>query len=314
MANEIRLEIYTFSIRQKREKEALNLDSFSGGTDCLIFFKDYIASFEKKLFINDKQKKSIQFDGSFLKINTSKRIISGVIESGDYGIESKIVDKNTQKQKFTKLVDDLDIKPFYFLLYFPKNSKYGFIILQRLGVFGINSIFSNHLSTFFKTKYDDLIIDFAPFVSKKLAKAFIEKGSIKELSLRRYNLPEDVADKLGILEYHEDILSIELKITAKPKRSISINNKVKKFINNPNGAFFDVQELKRIGFDGENNSKIKVMLGKNTRTIDLSDTGQIRPYYDIHDEVEKQKNGHPKFSSIDEIAKSYLEDLLNEIQ
>jgi hypothetical protein len=183
MANEIRLEVYNFGIRQKRDKEYINLESLTDGEDFLDFFKGYITSFEKTLFVNDKQKKSIQFDSANLKVNSGKRTISGIIESGDYGVESKIVDRNTKKQKFTKLVDDLDVKPFYFLLHLPENSTRAFVILQRLGVYGINAVFTNHLESHFKSKFDELIIDFAPFISKKLARAFIEKGSIRELSL-----------------------------------------------------------------------------------------------------------------------------------
>ena len=313
MANEIKLEIYTFGIRGKRENEYIKLDSLSEDVDFMTFFKEYISSFEKILLVNDKQKKSIQFDGKNIKFNSGKRLISGVIESGDYGVESKIVNKDTKKQKFTKLADDLDIKPFYFLLYIPANKTKGIIILQRLGIYGINSVFTSHLDSFFKSKFDGLVLDFAPFVSKSLAKSFIDKGSIRELILRRYNLPSDVIDKLGLTQFHEDILSIELKISSKPNHAINLNKRVKKFINEPNAAFFDVPELKRIGFDGENESKIKVTMGKNTRTIDLSDTGQIRPYYDIHDEVKKKPNGHPEFTSIDLIAKSHLNDLLSEI-
>lgn len=312
MANEIKLEFYNFGIRTRRSQEYINLDKLTQEDSFLDFFSEYITFFDKQLFVNDKQKKSIQFEGSRVKVNSRKRMISGIIESGDYGVESKIVNKDTQKQRFKKTVNDLDIKPFYFLIHVPENSTRGFLVLQRLGIYGINSVLASHFASFIKDKFADYLIDFSPVVSKSLAKNFIEKGNIRELTLRRYNLPSDVVDKLGLIEYQEDILSIELKITAKAKHKIGINRRVKKFVGDPNTAFFDVPELKKMGFDGESESKVKISLGKNTRTIDLSDTGQIRPYYDIHDEV-KIVGGHPEFESIDQIAKSYLNDLLDDM-
>ena len=66
--------------------------------------------------------------------------------------------------------------------------------------------------------------------------------------------------------------------------------------------------------DGEHEEKIKVKLGGNTRTIDLSDTLAIKPYFDIEEEVEKDaRTGHPIFASIDEIAKQYVKDISKEI-
>ena len=314
MANEVKLEIYSFGVREIRSTEFLELDNFLSNNNFIEFFKDFIKSFETNITIDNKNKKSLQFVGNSIKIESKARLISGIIESGDYGIESKIVDANTKQKKYTKKISDLDIKPFYFLLHIPKNTRKGFIVLQRLGHFGINTIFTHSLSTYFRTKFENCILDIGAFVSKSLAKDYINNGGIKEFSLIRYDLPSDIADKIGLTDYKEDILSIEFKIVAKQGSFLNLNNKVKKFINNPNGAFFEVDGLKKIGFDGNNKSSMKVSLGNNIRTIDLSDTLQIRPYYDIDTEVEKDpKNGHPILTSIDKIAKDHLKDILTEI-
>ena len=56
-----------------------------------------------------------------------------------------------------------------------------------------------------------------------------------------------------------------------------------------------------------------VSLGRNKRTVDLSDTANIRPYYDINNEVNKDSSGHPVFDSIDTIAKSLMSDIQTEL-
>ena len=126
-------------------------------------------------------------------------------------------------------------------------------------------------------------------------------------------MPSDVVEKLGLHNNSEDLLSIELKITSKPRRFFHLNEKVKSFIKNPNVALFDIKELKNLGFDGNHKTSIKVKMNGNSRTIDLSETGQIRPYYDIDSEVKKDEGGHPIFESINSVAKELVNDLYNEL-
>jgi len=109
MANEIKLEVYTFQIRKKRDKENFfNLDDFLGD-DILLFFKKYLESFEKNVVINEQRKKSITFLSEVTKINSEDRTIAGILESGDYGVDSTIVDQLTGEIKYKKTKDDLDV-------------------------------------------------------------------------------------------------------------------------------------------------------------------------------------------------------------
>ncbi len=314
MANEVKLEVYTIRIRNSGDTENyLRLDSFHDDVDFLAFFQAYISSFDHQLELNENQKRSLKLDSSTLHINSATRTISGVIESGDYGYESTIYNTQSGEERYKRQVDDTEIKPFYFLIHLPSEDNKGFVILQRLGIYGIHGIFKNHLTAFFKTRYENLQLDFDPFVSRQLAQAFIDRGNIREFSLTRYNLPSDIAEKFGMVGHEEDIMSIELRIKARKNRFLPLNNKVKSFVENPNARIFSVRELDNLGFDGEHKSKMKVTLGGNTRTVDLGDTGQIRPYYDIDNEVDKDISGHPVFTSIDQIARDLINDLNQEL-
>lgn len=315
MANEVKLEVYTIRIRESRETDKfLRIDSFFDGVDFLQFFQDYISSFDHQLEINDTQKRSLKLDSSKLSFSTEKRIISGIIESGDYGYESTIYHTGTGEERYKRQVEDTEIKPFYFLLYLPKKENKGFVIIQRFGIYGIHGIFRNHLTNFFKSKYSNLQLDFNPFVSQQLARKFIENGGIKEFTLIRHNLPADIADRLGMIGHEEDIMSIELKIKARRNKFLPLNKRVEKFVNNPNASIFEIREFENLGFDGNHKSKINVRLGNSNRTIDLSDTMQLRPYYDIDAKVRKDASGHPEFNSIDSIAKEFISDLQKELE
>lgn len=312
MANEIKLEVYTLKIREKfkKEKNYLPLENFMGANDFLSFFQEYIKSFDQQLELNEDQKKSLKLDSDSLSFSSSKRTISGIIESGDYGFSGTGFNINTGEKSYDRTPDDTEIKPFYFLIFIPKGKGVGFILLQRLGIYGIHGIFKRHLNNFFESRFSNLKLDVEQFVSKELARTFVKRGSIKDITLVRYDLPADLAAKIGMKGYQKEIKSLELKIKAKSK--LALNDKAAKFMDNPNSSFFEVQELEDIGFDEDSRVKIRSKYNGNVRTIDLSETGKIRPYYDIDKEVEKDNDGHPIFESIDEIAKNLIDELISE--
>jgi hypothetical protein len=311
MAFEINLEVYTFQVRNKRDKDFFyTLDNFLEKEDIIPFFKDFLGYYSK-MTVSERQQKSIQFTDK-IRITSDQRIISGVLESGDYGVESKITDKEGNA-KYIKKADELDIKPFYYLIWVPNGSNIGIFITQRLGIFGIHGIFTSHFAGFFKEKYPDLMVDFNAYVSKEIARKFIEGGGIREIILRRFTLPSDIADKFDLNFDTTKIKSIELRILAENKTYFGINDRAKRFLDDENARLFTFKELEEIGFDGNHRELIKVKLGKNTRTIDLSQTAQLRPYFDIDSDVERQENGHPVFESIDRIARDLVVDLQEEI-
>lgn len=308
MANETKLEVYTIKVREKRKKNsALPLENFVGREDFLKFFQEYIKSFDQQLELNEDQKKSLMLDSETLSFNAPERMISGIIESGDYGYAGTGVNIKTGEISYERTVDDTEIKPFYFLIFMPKGKGLGFFMLQRIGVYGIHSVFKRHLNNFFESRFANLKLDIDQFVSKELARAYVEKGSIKEITLIKNNLPADIAEKIDMKGYQKEIKTLELKIKAKDR--LPFNDKAAKFMEDPNTAFFEVEALEDLGFDGSHKIKVKSKYNGNTRTVDLSDTGQIRPYYDIDSDVEKNADGHPTFISIDKVAKELIKEL-----
>ncbi len=314
MPNEVKLEVYSVRIRRSRDvSNFLQLDSFDGDNDFLSFLQTYIQSFDHQIELNENQGKTLKLSSNSLRVLSEQRIISGIIESGDYGYESDFYNTESGEHRYRREIEDTEIMPFYFLMYLPADGDKGFVILQRFGVHGIHGIFKTHLTEFFKGRYENLMLDFDPFISRGLAQAFIDNGNIREFSLTRYNLSSDIADNLGMRGHAEDIMSISISIKAKRNSSLPIGNKVRRFVENPNARIFTLRELDSLGFNGDHKSKMKVQLGNDTRTIDLADSGQIRPYYDIDNDVQKHPSGHPVFDSINDIAKGLLNDLIIEL-
>ena len=148
--------------------------------------------------------------------------------------------------------------------------------------------------------------------NKDYAKNYLAKGQIKEIILKSVSQSSDIVDKLGAKFNINGIKEIELKLTAKKQNRFPLNDKLANFVDNPNAKFFELDELKNLGFDGNHKELVKIKLGKSTRMIDISHVAQLRPYFDIDDKVSKQ-NGHPVFASIDEVAKDLLSDIQTEM-
>ena len=255
-----------------------------------------------------------------MTINADGGVFSGIVESGDYGSSSTIKDRKSSQLKYNKTKDDLDIKPFYFLLWFPKAGQIGYLILQRTGVYGINGIFSQILSKFISSKFEDTITETGRYVSKELAKKYLNNGDVKEILLTLYDLPPDIIDNLmgpNNKLYNSDVLSVQIKITAKDKFGFLKPDKLtkeNKFINDKDARLFDTPLLDKLGMDGAHKEKLRIKLGKSDRIVDLGDSFELRPYFDIDDDIETNSaNGHPIFESIDKVANKFIKDIENEV-
>jgi hypothetical protein len=318
MANEIKIEVLTFRIREIRsnkddDSSFKNLENINGKKFTAVF-GSYLLYIKSGLEKNEYQKKALTaVSKKVVKTEEGDSIISGTLKSGGYGYESDIYNLSSNEIRITKGLDDAEIIPFYYLCYIPKENNIGVIMLQRFGVNGINTVFTHSLHKYIKENLPGHIIDFGSFVSKELAKAFTSQAAIKEIILTRYDLPKDLSDKYGLKNFNPKNFSIEFRLKAK-QGAVFGNLRVNNFLNNPNAKFFETKMVKDMGFDS-NNHTISVVskLNGNTRTIDLSDTGNIKPYYDIHAQVELEPSFHPKFESINQVAKDLLNELIGEI-
>lgn len=99
MANEVKLEAYYFQIKdqvstQKKKKKASPYYHLGDveGKDFLDMFKIFLVNHTKSHGRDKALKKSFSIlsSGSKKDINFRKRYISGVIESGEYGVGSNI--------------------------------------------------------------------------------------------------------------------------------------------------------------------------------------------------------------------------------
>lgn len=315
MAHEVTLEVYTLTVRKKFEKNSESLMPLNdlAGTDFLQFAHNFCDEFSVELDINEDQKRSFKILRDSLKLDTSSRILRGQIACGVFGLGSNIVNKKGDL-RYQKSVDDIDQKPFYFLMHVPKKSNVGTLMLQRFGGDGFFSNFKYNLQKYFRGKVPDLMLDIETMVTKKLYRTLLEFGEANSIVLRRYNLPKDKTDNIGGLDFSESISHIELKIVAKRVFSQNILKAIREAFDDNRLRILSSKTLDTIGLDENAKQFVFVKTGKgNPRKIDLSDHMKLRPYYDIDDKVKKDGNGHPTFESIDQEAMKLLTEIQDEL-
>ncbi len=144
----ISLSSYSIRIKDSSRDDYVLLDEFLPKKDFLSFVQEYFSFVETKLQLDEENKKLIRINNQ--KIKTVKRQIRGIIETGEYGFESEIIDTKKGTLKYKRAVEDAELLPFYFLISLPKGKDKGIIILQRFGQFGISKILRDSLNQFLK--------------------------------------------------------------------------------------------------------------------------------------------------------------------
>lgn len=308
---ERKLEVLKFNITPKGEaSKFINMSSISGADLMTTFFADFIPYIED-LEPDEKNKRIVKVGSHFSK-HEMIRSITGIIETGNYGKEENVVDitQKPDSPPVFKIHKNHSVqKPFFFLICIPVLKNEGIIILERVGQYGIKSIFTYMVQAFVSHKFPEYKAHFSPFIDDQVVENYIKKGQYNSISLTRHSLPGDIADRYGLGNFETHDFVVELTIKAKGKKAITGNAKrrILKLFESSYGGFFTSEDFSNLGFDDSAKIKVNATYNQSKRTIDLSDTMKFRPYYDIT--VALSASGHSDFNSINTEAIRLLKDL-----
>lgn len=306
---ERKLEVLKFNISTKEDRKTkVNMSSIDGVDLLDTFFKHFIQ-FIESLEPNERTKRVVKLGDSFNKPK-GIRTVSGILETGKYGKEEKVVDVTKKDiEAVFKIHKNHSVqKPFFFLVCIPRIKDEGLIILEREGQFGIKSLFTFLFHTFVEANFPLHIVQYSNFVDDEVVKNFIQNGAYNSISLTRTSLPQDIADRYGLEMFENNDYVIELSIKAKGKKHITGDSRKRireVFESNPDG-FFSSESFTQLGFDENAVVKVNATYRNSKRTIDLSQTMRFRPYYDIN--VDLNETGHSSFDSIEQEAVKLMKD------
>jgi len=301
---------YTIRLRQKRSSEYLNLSDLPDvHVDILGIFYEYLNSVLPKLPIDATAKEHLKVEFA----NKKHRTITGRFKGGVKGYGAELRDVNLDSLSYERKLSDAEFVPYYFLIRIPTKTEKGILVLQKFRNLGIRNLFASQFQTYLRSKIgDNYILEISPLIPAELIKKYLQ-GRIVKLRLIKQGFPKDIFDVAedAMPDDEEFNGDCEVVISARRNGSIPgrfrrlISQKLDHFLESNNASVGSLIEVKNFDY---NTIKIKVRVGDNYRTVNISDLNKIKYSEDISG-LDKDLSGHPKFDIIDDRAKEFLADL-----
>lgn len=327
MATSFSLAVYAISVYKKGDKNDLQvLTDF--GEDGHNFLSDMDTMFLSWRQDENRGEKNVPIQKEDGQIGNAFRLsrkgeeeyhlvrtgqyIKGIIESGEYGTIEDGVNIETGETDFKKTAKHVLLKPFYFMLYVPKDSAYGFLIVERISQFGIATILNNAILNYCKDlgHYDDYTIKIAPVTIKRLVE---RRMAALQYDARTVELRKVHDDRLKISRISDNTISdkdimtsIVYKINRGKISVFDFIDSIKKKRNEHDTFYVIDKDLKcdDIAVTISIAGKEKVLSLQNLQSLGLS--------MDITEDVNPlEDSGYPSFEKLDKQASilvSYIKE------
>lgn len=286
------------------------MNDFSNGTDFLKFVETTIANWaykpakDKSIVLDEDKQKVVRLIPGTMKI-LGRHVLS-MIETGDYGEISNIIDTDTGEVKYIKTEKDADVLPFFIMFYVPENAKSALMISQRYKQFGATSIVLDTIKKEFRTKFPHVQMEISSLKSTALSNRFLSSGNLKKITFKCFN-PRVLSGFPNIEGLNANEYTLEYSIVSKRGKKIpgSILNLFRKNVD----ASKTISHLIEIPYYEYNDVAFDLRLNGHYRTLKASDIESLGSFFDISDDVEFGDNRLPTYASIQKIAMSILDDI-----
>lgn len=269
------------------------------------FFEKY-----KTLVKDDNKQQSFRCEYSTENcIQTSDfKMLYVKIYSGIYGSSSDIIDGDTQKIKYQKTSSDIDTRPFYLMIVFPKDSsnvivQKGMFIFQNVGQFGVKTITTSKMQEFFSSQFN-ITLKCNTIAPDLFIRKVIRKENIKKFVMIKNYKSSDIADNI------DKGYGIEVREIGNLSFSESKWDSLMGAIRYVAGSKSNLFEFEQQTYE---NLKLSVDIGGRTRTINLHNLENLSIIEGIPDEI-KMADGHPNLGLLidhfKKVATEYLEEMV----
>lgn len=281
-----------------------NLDG--NGYSFLNFLDDVFQRLNNRFSSDDATRKTLLYRSINRECSETRR---GIIEAGEFGFSQSIVDTQDGSEVFQVEPHHSGMMPFYFLFGFsPDDNTKGFLFLEKFKNYSCKEAFENDLKAFLRQRFNgELILQIEHAVPRDLIESFYNTSAIEKIKITSFGLFSDISDSV------EGDWQGEYKIEFKPSIKAANGNVIQTLRNFlTTGSLQPQNQLFLFNQENLRPDKIWVTLNINghNRTINLADPLQrFHPFFDITDEILiDQDNGHPTFTSIDNIAMQFYRD------
>lgn len=311
--NTFSLSIYRIQIYKRLKKEeTVILSDYDNGksflNQCDALFQSWKADPDNVLYKDIKAQKvsRIQKDAQGNEIYYKHaNCIDGIIESGDYGTQEDIVNIDTGEFQYTKTLQDATLVPFYFMIYVLPHSSEGYLIVERIGNFGIFGLLKTAIANFIGPQLtDNYTLSIEPYLvpqilkirlnavggAKKVRLKGVDKNQFKDLKTEQ-NFGECSTEVVFAAPKNKPILDIlpiirKLREAKERGESIRVNN----------------IECVDVAFELDINGK--------SRTVTVADMKSIGMNLDITQQVEFGPTHYPTYECLNREAHTILSYLM----
>lgn len=304
MPQTISLAAYAIRVYNLDERENEPIHEFGEGCDLINVVRGYLRDLRGDGLHDEEGQHVLRVE----RLESRGRTLYGIIETGEYGVESNLWDVRERAMVHRRRRSEADMRPFYFLLDLPEGPDEGVLILQRAGLFGIRRVLYDALRTKFRTEFGDYDLKLQPVVDQGEIDRYV-RGRIQTVRFISYEIPTDITDAFAG-GHRERQGYAELVIHARRGGSLPINGRLREiFSGNREASAFIALDETNFPYD---KVKITSQVGRSSRTVDLARLNRLRSYYDISDEVELDaRTGHPAFDSIHGLAQDLAGRILD---
>lgn len=296
----IGLNVYALSVFGENAQQ-INLHAVVGKKDIISIIEEYIQINACGYVDNSKRESICKFvDCEIVEEQDQEgsayvKYLYGRIKSGNYGVETEIVNKQTGEIVHRQTPSEAGVLPFDFLAVLPAGTVYQTIfVMQTQGIYGIKTELEYGLNSYIHSKSKKLKLHLGTVYPKTYIERFLNEGILKKIRLFRYNIPIDLADRYGVIAgtrgkgaQQEIVFSSPLGFS---RRKIE---EIKECIRG-NRTYNQIIEIDGFEYD---DLKLDFKLGKKSKTISLKNMEKVVVSEDITDEVALQ-NGNPTKESI----------------
>lgn len=309
MAKKVGLTVYGISV-QDNENQRRNLNKLISSKSINEIIKEFVDS-NKKSYSKDISQETVftfeEIESETITNNENKEcftILYGKVRTGEYGIESELVDINTG-DTYSRTVNQADTMPFGFCIAIPAGDvNSGIIVLQSIGNYSMKVALNKKLSECLKIQDQLLRLELGVIVPKTYIDRFFEYGVLQKIRMIRYDIPQDISDRIGINYGVKQ--TVEERIISKPLGFMERKRRALDEWKRGQRSYTEVIEIDDFKYD---DLKLEFKLGRTNKTISLKNTDKLLVTEDIT-EIVDQQGGHPVFESLvpvmKETAKEYL--------
>ncbi len=185
MKKKINLSVYRFLLLNKAKEQQV-LSFYNENEDLLETMNDFCGFIHKNIrdYVDNQGKYRTFTLSNVQKKDAENRIVSGHFDSAYTGEKGKVKDRKTNRLKCDITEKDLFSKDFFYLIHVPKNSKFGFLIVQKKENHGVKSIFENAFNNFMRMKgVANYILEIRQAPPRYFIQKYLEFGKLKEFRL-----------------------------------------------------------------------------------------------------------------------------------